>query len=705
MLAPNAFIQNRYLFVRRLGGGAASAVYEAIDINSRANVALKQVTIGADAAGGRREILKREARRLAELRHPALPAVGESFVEGDSLFLASEFVPGDDLMSQLERNGHPFPIIQTLRWADQLLDALSYLHSQLPPVIHHDISPHNLKLTPRGQVMLIDFGLALSETPPIPTKLTAGQISPFQFMPPEQVARTGTTTRSDLFSVAATLYYLFTGSLPVLAGKRANAMARGEPDPLRPAREIVPDLPIAVSELLTRALALDPDVRPASAVEMRASLDRARFAPHALLQFFGEQPAELLSGLPDSTPVEPPVKAPPIPSVTGRPQVRRIWLVPAIGGAIVLLLLAFLLLRGQGAAIGVTPTATLAPPIPTVAPSFTSSTPEIASTDQPEPTVQPPTTEPAAALAQATDLSPASAFVGVLPIAVTVNGSNLDKVHVARFVDGSGTALQAEIQMRTVSQIQLSIPKLLKPISGEVNYALEFDGVVQKVPAVTLRDYRERRPAQGVLADYSYTSRVAADEAGAYSSLRSQAEPGSATLGKLRNGDLLDVLRDDVPDWYQVRISTSAEAAQIGLVGWIERWLIDNQSPPAPPTATPEPTAAVQVFIGRVYSAPTDAAVQCGTVFESSIYGSIEGSNGRGITGALVRVVSADGRNTYNVTTGRGGVYNVGGLGCTSWTVRLISVPGSKIQANTVAVKNLNGGRYTSAEVRYKLRK
>jgi hypothetical protein len=325
--------------------------------------------------------------------------------------------------------------------------------------------------------------------------------------------------------------------------------------------------------------------------------------------------------------------------------------------------------------------------------------------DQPEPTLQPSPTVSPAVLAQATDLKPASAFAGALPIAVTVNGLNLDKVAKVQFVDGSGMVIQVEIQTRTASQIKLSIPTLPAPISGEVNYALQLDGVMQKVPPITLRDYRERRPAQGILVDYSYTSRVVADEAGAYTSLHAEAQPGSATLGKLRNGDQLDVLRDDLPDWYQVRVNTSAEAAQIGLVGWIERWLIDNQNPPPPPTATPEPTAAVQVFAGRVYSAPTDAAVQCGTAFESSIYGSIESSNGRGIVGAVVRVVSADGRNTYTVTTGRGGVYNIGGLGCTTWTVRLISVPGAKIQANAVTVTNLNGGRYTSAEVRFKLRK
>jgi eukaryotic-like serine/threonine-protein kinase len=165
----------------------------------------------------------------------------------------------------------------------------------------------------------------------------------------------------------------------------------------------------------------------------------------------------------------------------------------------------------------------------------------------------------------------------------------------------------------------------------------------------------------------------------------------------------VDVLRDDLADWYQVRIA-SADPSQAGVVGWVERWLIDNQSPPPAPTATSVPTVAVQVFAGAVYSAPTDAAVQCGAAFESSIYGSVESSGGKGIAGAVVRVTSADRRNSYTLTTARGGIYTVGGLGCTTWTVRLISVPKAKIQANTVTVGNLNGGRFTSAEVRFKLR-
>ncbi|HJZ45534.1 MAG TPA: protein kinase, partial [Roseiflexaceae bacterium] len=341
------------------------------------------------------------------------------------------------------------------------------------------------------------------------------------------------------------------------------------------------------------------------------------------------------------------------------------------------------------------------------------ATPSAVPTDRPETSAGSAPTALAAVLAEATNLEPSSAFAGALPIVVTVDGSNLDKVRTVQFVNGSGAVIPAEVQTRAVDQLKLSIPALPEPISGEVNYALQLDGIVQKVPVITLRDYRERRSAQGILAEYGYTSRVLADEAGAYTELRAQADSASQALGKLRNGDQIDLLRDDLADWYQVRINTDADPSQVGLVGWIERWLIDNQNPPAPPTPTPAPTpaptrvpaAAVLVFDGRLYSAATDRAAQCGVAFESSIYGSVENGSGKGIAGAVVRVTSADGRNSYTVRTGRGGVYTVGGLGCTRWVVRLISIPGAKIQANPVAVRNLNGGRFTSAEVRYKLRK
>ena len=97
--------------------------------------------------------------------------------------------------------------------------------------------------------------------------------------------------------------------------------------------------------------------------------------------------------------------------------------------------------------------------------------------------------------------------------------------------------------------------------------------------------------------------------------------------------------------------------------------------------------------------------MQCGTAFSSTIYGSVEDARGRGIAGARLRIRSADGKNVFNRTTARGGVFNVPGLGCTSWTVQLLSVPDASggFTANTVTVTNLNGGQYTAAEVRFRL--
>jgi len=115
------------------------------------------------------------------------------------------------------------------------------------------------------------------------------------------------TNRSDLFALAATLYYLLTGTLPVLAGRRANAIARGQPDPLPSAREVNPNVPLALSDLLMRTLALDPAARPTRAATMRAALDQARVAPHELA---GVQPAVFVPTIASPAPAVRPVEAP-----------------------------------------------------------------------------------------------------------------------------------------------------------------------------------------------------------------------------------------------------------------------------------------------------------------------------------------------------------------------------------------------------------
>jgi tetratricopeptide (TPR) repeat protein len=299
-------------------------------------------------------------------------------------------------------------------------------------------------------------------------------------------------------------------------------------------------------------------------------------------------------------------------------------------------------------------------------------------------------------LVQIASVTPQTAFVGSLPLVLTLQGTALDQVRAARLVAQDRAPIDTVLQAAEASQLTLSAAALPEPVNGAVSYRLELDGVVLESPVITLRDFIERKTVQGIQPQYEHTGRIASDDAGTFTRLRAEANAESEPGAQLRNGDEVEILAIDTIDWYELRIRSSADAAQIGATGWIERWLVDNQGVP--------PTPAVQVFAGRVYSAPTDVAVQCGTVFDSSIYGSVEGANGRGISGARLRITSADGKNVYNIQTGRGGVYSVPGLGCTTWTVRLIGVPNAPggLQANAVTVRNLNGGRLTAAEVRFR---
>ncbi|MCI0490606.1 MAG: protein kinase [Blastocatellia bacterium] len=276
MLAPNTVLQNRYLIVRLLAEGGMGAVYLARDERLGNLVALKETFFNTDHL---RRAFEREARLLAGLRHPAMPRVSDHFSEGAGQFLVMEFIPGEDLAEMLHRRGSAFPPEQALEWADQLLDVLDYLHSQQPPVIHRDIKPQNLKLTERGQIILLDFGLAKGFSLHGTEATTGRSIFGYtpDYAPLEQIQREGTSTRSDLYSLAATLYHLMTGVTPPGAIARASALGGGQPDPLRPADQINPQIKPAIASVLAWAMSLNSDQRPATASVMRQALrDAAR---------------------------------------------------------------------------------------------------------------------------------------------------------------------------------------------------------------------------------------------------------------------------------------------------------------------------------------------------------------------------------------------------------------------------------------------
>jgi serine/threonine protein kinase len=287
MIEPGALLQNRYRVTKQIGQGGMGAVYVATDERFHSTVAIKQTFFDDPAL---RKAFEREAHLLNHLRHVALPRVSDHFVEGEGQFLVMEFIEGDELAELLQQRG-AFPLADVLRWADELLDALDYLHTHEPPIVHRDIKPQNMKLTSRGQIVLLDFGLAKGAATATRASATASVFGYSRsYAPLEQIQGTGTDTRSDLYSLGATLYHLLTGIAPTDGLTRAGAVINNQPDPLRPAHLAHAQVPESISRILHRAMALKAVLRPATAAEMRAALRQATSVlPRTTLQAAASQ--------------------------------------------------------------------------------------------------------------------------------------------------------------------------------------------------------------------------------------------------------------------------------------------------------------------------------------------------------------------------------------------------------------------------------
>jgi len=270
-LRAGAILQGRYRITRELGAGGMGAVYEAVDQRLEATVALKETLSTDDRL---RRQFEQEARLLAQLHHPCLPRVSDYFTESGRAFLVMQFISGPDLAQILAQQPAAFPRNEVIAWADQLLDALVYLHERDRQIIHRDIKPHNLKLMPNGRVALLDFGLAKTHSSDQSMTNSSNSIFGYtrRYSPPEQIRDLGTTPQSDIYALGATLYHLLTGVKPPDSLERAAAAANGEKDPL--ALMTSQGVDLELSAVLGKAMALQARDRFKSANEFREALGR-----------------------------------------------------------------------------------------------------------------------------------------------------------------------------------------------------------------------------------------------------------------------------------------------------------------------------------------------------------------------------------------------------------------------------------------------
>lgn len=282
LLGSQTLLKDRYLIGGPIGQGGMGAVYRAEDTLLSGRIcAVKEIApdpdAGDEALTQLQDQFRREASVLARLDHPNLPKVSDYFTQGGREYLVMDYIPGHNLRELVDKalaDGSFLDEGTVLDWARQLCDAISFLHSQDPPVLHRDIKPSNIKLTPSGLLKLVDFGLVkLLTTDEARTVTVVQGQGTAAYTPLEQYGGddTHTDTRTDVYALGATLYHLLTGRPPATARERFL-----RPAALVPPRELNSRISPGVERAILQALELHPRDRPAAVDDLARALERAQ---------------------------------------------------------------------------------------------------------------------------------------------------------------------------------------------------------------------------------------------------------------------------------------------------------------------------------------------------------------------------------------------------------------------------------------------
>jgi serine/threonine protein kinase len=303
MPATNELLQEgRYRISQSTSDTGTEKVFEAYDTVRNTNVIVREIPVKLNrvATVSQRESLKlafaNQAKALTEIQHEAVLPVQDYFSEIDRQYLVTEAVEGNSLSDLVAERRKPFTVEEVTRWADELLDALSYLHSRKPPILHRNINPANVALHPSGKIKLVGLGVENGFDPEYSTVLGDGDdlhYSPMEQIWPgldaasqkaitnnyddrsERILKQPLDERSDIYSLGATLYFLITGVEPVDPIERSIEMLEGKLDPLREPTKVDPSIPAEISDVLMKALEIKRENRYDAAVIMRQVLSTA----------------------------------------------------------------------------------------------------------------------------------------------------------------------------------------------------------------------------------------------------------------------------------------------------------------------------------------------------------------------------------------------------------------------------------------------
>jgi hypothetical protein len=274
ILENETLLHKRYQIRENLGQGGMGSVYRAIDENLSVDVAVKENLFTTEEYARQ---FRLEAVILANIRHPNLPRVSDHFViAGEGQYLVMDFIDGEDLRQRMERVG-TLPEDEVILIGAAMCDALSYLHARKPPILHRDIKPGNVKISPDGHIFLVDFGLAKVYQGNQATTTGARAMTP-GYSPPEQYGTARTDTRTDIYSLGATLYAALTGVIPEDGLARAMDNAQ-----LTPLRKRNPAISRHLATAIEKAMEVDPSDRYQSADDFKVALLNSKSLTQQLL--------------------------------------------------------------------------------------------------------------------------------------------------------------------------------------------------------------------------------------------------------------------------------------------------------------------------------------------------------------------------------------------------------------------------------------
>lgn len=229
---PSGTVLNgRYRIERVLGSGGFGHVYVAVDLSNNQQYAVKEYLVTGSSG---QEQLKHEARVLSQLHHPNLPAFQDAFIEQGRYYVVLNYIEGNDLTDLIRmtrQRNDVIPVRQLLNWVLSICDAVMFLHSQNPIIIHRDIKPDNIRIMPNGTAVLVDLGNAKAAADGARTLFFIRHQGTPGYAPPEQYpGGTGTDARSDVYALGGTLYFALTAHEPPSVSVRNQSLQQGRPD-------------------------------------------------------------------------------------------------------------------------------------------------------------------------------------------------------------------------------------------------------------------------------------------------------------------------------------------------------------------------------------------------------------------------------------------------------------------------------------------